>query len=418
MRFIADLHIHSRYSRATSREMELETLAIWGKKKGITLIGTGDFTHPTYFAEIRSKLEPFDEGIYVLKRGERETKFMLTGEVSNIFSQGGKVRKVHTLIFAPSLSAVEGINDKLRGLGKLGSDGRPIFGFPAKELIKIILDIHDDCLVVPAHAWTPWFSVFGANSGFDSLEECYGEEVKHIFAIETGLSSDPEMNWRLSVLDNITLISNSDAHSPTRLGREANVFDCPLNYREIVRAIREKDRKKFLFTLEFFPQEGKYHFDGHRNCGVVFSPPQTRANDYLCPVCKRRLTVGVMHRIEEMADRPEGFVPGNSIPSIHLIPLEEIIAESLAVGVGTKAVEAEYERMIKAGGSEFAVLLDMPPEELNRFTTSRVLEGIVRMRQGKVNIVPGHDGVYGKIRIFSPEDRGEGEVSKEQMSLF
>ena len=418
MRFIADLHIHSRYSRATSREMELETLAIWGKKKGITLIGTGDFTHPTYFAEIRSKLEPFDEGIYVLKRGERETKFMLTGEVSNIFSQGGKVRKVHTLIFAPSLSAVEGINDKLRGLGKLGSDGRPIFGFPAKELIKIILDIHDDCLVVPAHAWTPWFSVFGANSGFDSLEECYGEEVKHIFAIETGLSSDPEMNWRLSVLDNITLISNSDAHSPTRLGREANVFDCPLNYREIVRAIREKDRRKFLFTLEFFPQEGKYHFDGHRNCGVIFSPPQTRANDYLCPVCKRRLTVGVMHRIEEMADRPEGFVPGNSIPSIHLIPLEEIIAESLAVGVGTKAVEAEYERMIKAGGSEFAVLLDMPPEELNRFTTSRVLEGIVRMRQGKVNIVPGHDGVYGKIRIFSPGDRGEGEVSKEQMSLF
>jgi uncharacterized protein (TIGR00375 family) len=418
MRFIADLHIHSRYSRATSRDMELETLAIWGKKKGITLIGTGDFTHPTYFAEIRSKLEPFDEGIYVLKRGERETKFMLTGEVSNIFSQGGKVRKVHTLIFAPSLSAVEGINDKLRGLGKLGSDGRPIFGFPAKELVKIILDIHDDCLVVPAHAWTPWFSVFGANSGFDSLEECFEEEVKHIFAIETGLSSDPEMNWRLSMLDNITLISNSDAHSPNRLGREANVFDCPLNYREIIQAIRDKDRRKFLFTVEFFPQEGKYHFDGHRNCGVVFSPPQTRANDYACPVCKRRLTVGVMHRVEEMADRPEGFVPGNSIPSIHLIPLEEIIAASLAVGVGTKAVEAEYERLIKAGGSEFAVLLDMPPEKLKRFTTSRILEGIVRMRQGKLQVDPGHDGVYGKIRIFSPEDRGEGEVSKEQMSLF
>jgi len=418
MRFIADLHIHSRYSRATSRDMELETLAMWGKKKGITLLGTGDFTHPTYFAETRSKLEPFDEGIYVLKRGERETKFMLTGEVSNIFSQGGKVRKVHTLIFAPSLSAVEGINDKLRGLGKLGSDGRPIFGFPTKELVKIILDIHDDCLVVPAHAWTPWFSIFGANSGFDSLEECFGGEVKHIFAIETGLSSDPEMNWRLSMLDTITLISNSDAHSPNRLGREANVFDCPLNYREIVQAIRDKDRRKFLFTVEFFPQEGKYHFDGHRNCGVAFSPPQTRANDYLCPVCKRRLTVGVMHRVEEMADRPEGFVPGNSIPSIHLIPLEEIIAESLAVGVGTKAVEAEYERLIKAGGSEFAVLLDMPPEELNRFTTSRVLEGIVRMRQGKVDIVPGHDGVYGKIRIFSPEDRGDGEVSQEQMRLF
>jgi len=418
MRFIADLHIHSRYSRATSRDMELETLATWGSKKGITLMGTGDFTHPTYFAEIRSKLEPFDEGIYVLKRGERETKFILTGEVSNIFSQGGKVRKIHTLIFAPSFSTVEGINDKLRSLGKLGSDGRPIFGFPAKDLVKIVLDISSECLVVPAHAWTPWFSVFGANSGFDSLEECFEEEVKHIFAIETGLSSDPEMNWRLSTLDRITLISNSDAHSPNRLGREANVFDCALNYREICGAIRDKDPRKFLFTIEFFPQEGKYHFDGHRNCGVMFSPLQTKANDYLCPVCKKRVTIGVMHRVEEMADRPEGFIPTNSIPCIHLIPLEEVIAESLGVGVGTKAVEAEYNRLIGAGGSEFTVLLDLPPEELKRFTSPRVLEGLVRMRQGKVHIIPGHDGVYGKIRLFSSEDRGEAEVSQQQMNLF
>jgi len=418
MRFIADLHIHSRYSRATSRDMELETLATWGSKKGITLMGTGDFTHPTYFAEIRSKLEPFDEGIYVLKRGERETKFILTGEVSNIFSQGGKVRKIHTLIFAPSFSTVEGINDKLRSLGKLGSDGRPIFGFPAKDLVKIVLDISSECLVVPAHAWTPWFSVFGANSGFDSLEECFEEEVKHIFAIETGLSSDPEMNWRLSTLDRITLISNSDAHSPNRLGREANVFDCALNYREICGAIRDKDPRKFLFTIEFFPQEGKYHFDGHRNCGVMFSPLQTKANDYLCPVCKKRVTIGVMHRVEEMADRPEGFIPTNSIPCIHLIPLEEVIAGSLGVGVGTKAVEAEYDRLIGAGGSEFTVLLDLPPEELKRFTSPRVLEGLVRMRQGKVHIIPGHDGVYGKIRLFSSEDRGEAEVSQQQMNLF
>ena len=418
MRFIADFHIHSRYSRATSRDMELETLASWGSKKGITLMGTGDFTHPTYFAEIRSKLEPFDEGIYVLKRGERETKFILTGEVSNIFSQGGKVRKIHTLIFAPSFSTVEGINDKLRSLGKLGSDGRPIFGFPAKDLVKIVLDISSECLVVPAHAWTPWFSVFGANSGFDSLEECFEEEVKHIFAIETGLSSDPEMNWRLSTLDRITLISNSDAHSPNRLGREANVFDCALNYREICGAIRDKDPRKFLFTIEFFPQEGKYHFDGHRNCGVMFSPLQTKANDYLCPVCKKRVTIGVMHRVEEMADRPEGFIPTNSIPCIHLIPLEEVIAGSLGVGVGTKAVEAEYDRLIGAGGSEFTVLLDLPPEELKRFTSPRVLEGLVRMRQGKVHIIPGHDGVYGKIRLFSSEDRGEAEVSQQQMNLF
>ena len=418
MRFIADLHMHSRYSRATSRDMELEALAAWGKRKGISLLGTGDFTHPTYFAEIRSKLEPIGEGIYVLKRGERDTKFMLTGEVSNIFSQGGRVRKVHTLIFAPNLSVVERINDKLRTLGKLGSDGRPIFGFSAKELLRIVLDISGECLVVPAHAWTPWFSVFGANSGFDSLEECYEEEVKHIFAIETGLSSDPEMNWRLSMLDSITLISNSDAHSPNRLGREANVFECPLDYREIIGAIRDKDPRKFLFTIEFFPQEGKYHFDGHRNCGVVFSPLQTKANDYLCPVCKKRLTIGVMHRIDEMADRAEGFIPSKSIPSIHLIPLEEIIAESLGVGVGTKAVDGEYERLIRAGGSEFAVILDLPPEELKRFASPKVLEGIIRMRQGKIHIVPGHDGVYGKISILSPKDSGEGEVSREQMSLF
>jgi uncharacterized protein (TIGR00375 family) len=418
MRFIADFHIHSRYSRATSRDMELEALALWGKKKGITLLGTGDFTHPTYFAEMRSKLEPVNEGIYELKHGERETKFILTVEVSNIFSQGGKLRKVHTLIFAPNLSAVEGINDKLRSLGKLGSDGRPIFGFSAKELVKIVLDISSECLVVPAHVWTPWFSVFGANSGFDSLEECFEEEVKHIFAIETGLSSDPEMNWRLSMLDKITLISNSDAHSPNRLGREANVFECPLDYREIIGAIRDKDPRKFLFTIEFFPQEGKYHFDGHRNCGVVFSPLQTKANDYLCPVCKKRLTIGVMHRIDEMADRAEGFIPSKSIPSIHLIPLEEIIAESLGVGVGTKAVDGEYERLIRAGGSEFAVILDLPPEELKRFASPKVLEGIIRMRQGKIHIVPGHDGVYGKISILSPKDSGEGEVSREQMSLF
>jgi uncharacterized protein (TIGR00375 family) len=398
--------------------MELDNLATWGRKKGITLLGTGDFTHPTYFAEMRSKLEVFDEGIYVLKRGERETKFILTGEVSNIFSQGGKVRKVHTLIFVPNLSAVEGINDKLRGLGKLGSDGRPIFGFPAKDLVKIVLDVSSECLVVPAHAWTPWFSVFGANSGFDSLEECYEEEVKHIYAIETGLSSDPEMNWRLSMLDTITLISNSDAHSPSRLGREANVFDCGLTYREIAQAIRDKDPRRFLFTVEFFPEEGKYHFDGHRNCGVIFSPPQTKANNYLCPVCKKRLTIGVMHRVEEMADRKEGFVPGNSIPSIHMVPLDEIVAESIGVGVGTKAVETEYERLIQAGGSEFAVLLDLPPEELNRFTSPRTLEGIIRMRQGKLHIVPGHDGVYGKVNIFSSTGEDEGKISQDQMSLF
>jgi uncharacterized protein (TIGR00375 family) len=256
--------------------------------------------------------------------------------VSNIYTQNGKVRRIHTLIFAPGFEVVETIRSKLGNMGKLSSDGRPIFSFSAKELAKMILDISSDCLIIPAHAWTPWFSIFGANSGFDSIQECYEEESKHIHAIETGLSSDPEMNWRLSALDDITLISNSDAHSPNRLGREANAFDCALDYREVTEALRKKDRKKFLYTLEFFPEEGKYHYDGHRQCGVIFSPSETKAHQYLCPGCQKRLTVGVMHRVEELSDRPEGFIPKNAIPSIHLIPLEEIIAEGLGVKAGQR----------------------------------------------------------------------------------
>ena len=416
MRFIADFHIHSKFSRATSRDMEVETLAQWAKKKGIALLGTGDFTHPTYFAELRSKLEPLGNGLFKLKKGDQTVHYILTTEVSNIFTQNGKVRRIHSLIFAPSFEVVEGICSKLGNLGKLSSDGRPIFSFAAKELVKMILDISKDCLIIPAHAWTPWFSVFGANSGFDSIEECFGEMSPHIHAIETGLSSDPEMNWRLSALDSITLLSNSDAHSPTRLGREANVFDCALDYQEITETIRKKDRKKLLFTIEFFPEEGKYYYDGHRKCGVIFSPSQTKANQYLCPNCRKKLTVGVMHRVEELADRPEGFLPPNAIPSIHFIPLEEVIAEALSVRVGTKAVESEYERLVERGGSEFRILLDATPDELASFVPPNVLDGIIRMRQGKVSIVPGHDGVYGKITLF-PEKKEVAEV-KEQLKLF
>jgi uncharacterized protein (TIGR00375 family) len=416
MRFIADFHIHSKFSRATSRDMEVETLARWARKKGIALLGTGDFTHPTYFAELRSKLEPFGIGLFRLKKGDQEIRYILTTEVSNIYTQNEKVRRIHNLIFAPSFEVVEAIRSKLGNLGKLSSDGRPIFSFSAKELVKMILDISPDCLIIPAHAWTPWFSIFGANSGFDSIAECFGEMSPHIHAVETGLSSDPEMNWRLSALDPITLISNSDAHSPSRLGREANAFDCALDYNEIVGTIRNKDRRKLLFTIEFFPEEGKYHYDGHRQCGVIFSPSQTKANQYLCPKCHKKLTVGVMHRVEELSDRPEGFVPKNAIPSIHLIPLEEIIAEALGVRVGTKAVESEYERLIERGGSEFWILLDATPDELASFIPPNILEGIVRMRQGKVSIIPGHDGLYGKITLFP--DKKEGEESKEQLKLF
>ncbi len=416
MRFIADFHLHSKYSRATSKDMEVETLARWAKKKGIALLGTGDFTHPTYFAELQSKLVSSGDGLFQLKKGDEGVRFILTTEVSNIYSQGGKVRRIHNLLFAPSFEVAEAIRSKLGHFGKLSSDGRPIFRFSAKELLKMILDISEDCLLVPAHAWTPWFSIFGAHSGFDSIEECFGEMSSHIFAIETGLSSDPEMNWRLSALDPITLISNSDAHSPNRLGREANGFDCELSYQEVIDTLRKKDRKRLLFTIEFFPEEGKYHYDGHRQCGVIFSPSETKFHQYLCPRCQKKLTVGVMHRVEELSDRPPGFVPKNAIPSIHLIPLEEIIAEGLGVRIGTKAVDSEYERLIQRGGSEFYILLEANLEELTSFVPKNILEGIIRMRQGKVSIVPGHDGVYGRINLF-PEKQA-ASPPEGQLKLF
>ena len=420
MKFIADLHLHSKYSRATSRDMEVETLALWAKRKGIKLLGTGDFTHPLYFLDLKSKLRSLGNGLFVLKEDPQGTHFMLTAEVSNMFTQGGRGRRVHTLIFAPSFEVVERINSQLGKLGRLGSDGRPIFGFSAKDLLKMVLDISPDCLLIPAHAWTPWFSIFGANSGFDSIPECFAEESKHIYSIETGLSSDPEMNWRLSALDDITLISNSDAHSPGKIGREANIFDCELSYPAITQAIRKKDPRKILFTIEFFPAEGKYHFDGHRNCNILFSPQETKKHNALCPVCGKRLTVGVMNRVEELADRPEGAVPAKAIPALHMVPLDEIIADVLRVGANSTSVEKEYLRLVERGGSEFDILLELSPEELSSFTPPLILEGILRVREGRLKITPGYDGVFGKIQIFSPAEREKepagGEV--EQMKLF
>jgi uncharacterized protein (TIGR00375 family) len=400
--------------------MELDTIARWGKFKGIKLIATGDFTHPLYFSEIKSKLEPSADGLYRLKQGEQETLFILVTEVSNIFTQGKHTnRRTHTLIFAPNIAVAEKINTVLGRVGKLGSDGRPIFGFPAKDLVKMILDISEECLLVPAHAWTPWFSVFGANSGFNSLEECFEEQARNISAIETGLSSDPEMNWRLSALDCITLISNSDAHSPSKIGREANAFACHLEYSTITRCIKEKDPSGLLFTIEFFPEEGKYHFDGHRNCNIHFTPQESKAHNDICPVCGRQLTVGVMHRVEELADRPVGFVPPKAIPSIHLIPLEEIIAEALGQGTSTKGVQQEYMRLVEQAGSEFAILIDLPSEEIKKIAPPRVYEGIMRVRKGELKIVPGYDGVYGQISIFPKEEGQEKAVEGEvQMKLF
>ncbi|MFH1625283.1 MAG: endonuclease Q family protein [Pseudomonadota bacterium] len=418
MRFIADFHVHSRYSRATSKDMEVETLGKWAEIKGITLLGTGDFTHPLYFSELRAKLQPSDGGLLTLKSGNETVRFILTTEVSNIFSHAGKLRKIHTLIFAPTLEVVEKINGTLGRRGKLSSDGRPIFGFHVKDLVKLILDTSEECFLVPAHAWTPWFSVFGANSGFDSLEECFGDQTQYIHAIETGLSSDPQMNWRLSALDRISLISNSDAHSPNKIGREANVFDCDLNYNQIIKCIREKDRSKLLFTIEFFPEEGKYHFDGHRKCGILFSPSESKRNGNVCPVCKRGLTIGVMNRVETLADRPEGFVPEGAIPAKHLVPLQEIIAEALDCGVDTAAVKREYEKMITNGGSEFNILLNLSREELATFVPPKILRGILGIREGRLEIIPGHDGVYGKIRILEDAREEAEEKEPRQMELF
>jgi uncharacterized protein (TIGR00375 family) len=420
MGFIADLHLHSKYSRATSQDMEVKTLALWAKRKGIKLLGTGDFTHPLYFLDLKSKLNPLGNGLFTLKDEPGGTHFLLTAEVSNMFSQGGKSRRIHTLLFAPSFEIVERINARLGKYGKIGSDGRPIFGFSAKDLLKMILDISPECLLIPAHAWTPWFSIFGANSGFDSIPECYGEEAKHIRAIETGLSSDPGMNWRLSALDDITLISNSDAHSPGKIGREANIFGCELSYGAVTGAIRRKDPRGLLYTIEFFPEEGKYHYDGHRNCGILFSPQEARKHNHICPVCGKRLTVGVMSRVEELSDRPEGYVPEKAIPALRTVPLDEIIANAFGVGANASSVEKEYLRLVEKGRSELDILLELSPEELSPFTPPLILEGILRVREGRLKITPGHDGVFGKIEIFSPEERGKEAVSEEpeQMGLF
>jgi uncharacterized protein (TIGR00375 family) len=420
-KFIADLHVHSLYSRATSREMNVESMAFWANKKGISLLGTGDFTHPAYFKYLKSVLRPEGNGLYTTP-SEPSVSFMLTAEISSIYSYKGKVRKIHNIIMAPELKIAEKINNTLKKQGNLSSDGRPIVGIPAKDLIKIVLDISEDCLFVPAHAWTPWFSIFGSKSGFDSLEECFDEYSRYIFAIETGLSSDPEMNWRLSSLDSITLLSNSDAHSPAKLGREANVFSCDLDYHAIIDTIRKKDRNRFLFTIEFFPEEGKYHYDGHRACNVLLSPDETKKHKGLCPVCRKQLTVGVMNRINELADRKEGFIPDSAIPSKHLVPLQEIIAEALQVGFNTKKVSTEYEKMLSSY-REFEILLDLPEDELFRITQRKIAEGIIRVRTGNIYVRPGYDGVFGNVSLFKEGPLESNEKAPlpgkpEQRSLF
>lgn len=428
MSFIADLHIHSRYSRAVSRAMVPESLYRWAQLKGITVVGTGDFTHPAWFIELQEKLEPAEPGLYRLKPElaapvdaeipaacRAEVRFMLTSEISSIYKRHERTRKVHNLIFAPSFSAVANVTDKLARIGNLHSDGRPILGLDSEELLRIMIERAPEALFVPAHAWTPHFSVFGANSGFDSLEECFGDLSPHIRVIETGLSSDPPMNWRLSQLDGITLISNSDAHSPSKLGREANVLNGDLSFDGIKTAFTSGDPALFLGTIEFFPEEGKYHYDGHRNCRVRLSPEQARAHDDACPECGKPVTRGVMHRVEILADQPAGHRSRRALPYWSLVPLVELIAEVRGAGVNTKGVTEAYHQLLASLGNEFEILMNVPIAAIEENGGMLLALAIQRMREGNVTIAPGYDGEYGTVSLLSQEDR---QSDSSQTSLF
>ncbi len=405
MRVVADLQLHSKYALATSRDMDLEHLAEGARLKGLGLLGTGDFTHPKWYSEIKSKLKPIERTGLFTYLG---MTWMLSGEVSTVYEQGGKVRKVHHLLYAPDFDTVSQMNTFLAKYARLASDGRPILkGIDSAELVEALTGISRAVVVIPAHAWTPWFSVFGSRSGFDSLKECYQDQARKVFAIETGLSSDPPMNWRLSALDRVALVSNSDAHSPNpwRLGREANVFDLPrLTYRSVFDAIRHKDRSRFLFTIEVDPSYGKYHFTGHKKCGVSVPPKKARRLGNRCPKCGKKLTVGVLQRVEELADRPEGYVPPNAIPYKRLLPLYEVISFSTGINrLYAKSVLAMQDRLIGAFGDELTVLLQTTEEELARVAPPRVARAIVASREGKVKVVPGYDGVYGSP-VFKASD--------------
>ena len=422
MRFFADLHIHSKYSRATSRDCNLENLAYWGRKKGITVIGTGDFTHPAWITEIKEKLCPAEPGFFKLRDDlekaisqklppacQGRTRFMLSVEISTIYKKGEKTRKVHHLVYAPSVETAEKINRSLSKIGNIQSDGRPILGLDSRHLLEIVLEASHDCYIVPAHIWTPWFSVLGSKSGFDAVSECYGDLADHIFAVETGLSSDPEMNWRVSGLDRYRLVSNSDAHSPQKLGREACLFDTELDYFAIRSALQTG--KGYSGTVEFFPEEGKYHLDGHRNCGVRLRPEESRARQGLCPICEKPLTLGVMYRVEELADRPQGQKPAETNDFKNLIPLPEIISETLGSGLTSQAVVQNHEGLLAKLGPELEILGDLPLEEIRKSASPLITEAISRMRQGNVIRDAGFDGEYGKIKLFTEKELKEKTAS-------
>lgn len=414
MRCITDWHVHSRYSRACSPNLTLENNALWCEKKGVNVLGTADFTHPEWFAEIENKLAEAEPGLYKLKDGQfSNMRYMLTTEVSQIYKKNDKTRRIHNLILAPSMESVRKLNTWLVDKGfNVKADGRPILGVDSEELYKRIKDIDEHMVLIPAHAWTPWFSVFGSKSGFDALEDCYGSMTSHIFAIETGLSSDALMNRSWSKLDDVAIISNSDAHSPEKFGREANVFDidpAKYSFTEFMRVLREKDRASFLYTIEFFPEEGKYHIDGHADCGIALHPHETRKLGGMCPKCGRPLTVGVMSRVAQLGDRDIQHVPEQFVPQKSIVPLPEIIAEVLDVrSPSSKKVVAQYEKMIAYLGNEFHILLDATLSDIKAFAGDDMAEAIRRVRAAEMSIIPGYDGIYGKVKIFRDNERPTG----------
>lgn len=408
MKTIADLHIHSRFSMATSREGTPENLDFWARKKGISLIGTGDFTHPVWREELKERLVSEGNGLYRLrdeyvKEESRKfpgegTHFVVSGEISSIYKKNGKTRKVHNVILLPGLEVADAMAQRLEKIGNIHSDGRPILGLDSHDLLEMMLDVCPEGILIPAHIWTPHFSVLGAKSGFDSVEECFEELTPYVHALETGLSSDPAMNWRISKLDRYQLVSNSDAHSPSKLGREANLLDIDCSYEGLYRAIQTGEGLEG--TVEFFPEEGKYHFDGHRKCGVSLSPVEAERLGGICPVCGKKLTMGVDHRVEQLADRAEGFVKKDGKKYESLVPLPEVISACMGYSTASKKVQGCFEKMLQILGTEFDILRNVLAEDIKTCAGERLAEGIENVRTGKVKRIPGYDGEYGKIQLF------------------
>jgi len=424
MRVIADLHIHSRFSRATSEKMNIAEITRFARIKGLNLVGTGDFTHPRWLEELKRDLvEDPNTSLYrPAKDPASPIHFMVTGEISTIFTFENTIRKIHHVVLTPNLETATQINERLTSYGNLSSDGRPQLNMTAPQLVEEIMQISNQNVVIPAHAWTPWFSLFGAFSGFNRIEDCYQDTTKHIPALETGLSSDPPMNWRLSALDKYALVSNSDSHShwPWRIGREANVFELqPFAYREVVDAIRQKDPKRFKFTIETDPAYGKYHWTGHRNCKVSLPPQEAIKFGDRCPVCRRKLTKGVEQRVEELADRPHGYRPENAIGCMHLLPLSEIIATVFNVTYpSVQKVWETYNLLVAKFGDEYTVLIDAPMEEMSKIVEPKIAEAVVRVREERVKVIPGYDGVYGQLVIFEEQEIAPKKIEKiKQQSL-